>query len=192
MDYLRCILLCNSIVIDKGQFKCDSPDELCLVEYCKYLGGELLAKDGSLVTISLFGQQELWEISKQLEFTSERKRMSVLAMNLTQDRYLLFSKVILFSLSHSQGADDMILARSLKSGTMLDINLEENYLHITDYLQKYADKGLRTLVMAMKELEEDTYNNAVKAINKAETVMENRDEVKAEWYTIVMFSDSQL
>lgn len=84
----------------------------------------------------------------------------------------------------------MILSRSLKNGTVMNINLEDNYLHISDYLQKYADKGLRTLVMAMKELDEDNYNSAVKAINKAETVMENRDEVKAEWYDIMMFSDS--
>ena len=35
---MRCVLLCNTIVIDKGCFKCDSPDELCLVSYCAELG----------------------------------------------------------------------------------------------------------------------------------------------------------
>ena len=84
-------------MIDKGQFKCDSPDELCLVEYCQYLGGKLLAKQGSTVTISIQGQEEQWEVAKQLEFSSERKRMSVIAMNKTMNRYMLFSKV--YSLS---------------------------------------------------------------------------------------------
>ena len=74
-DYIRCILLCNSIVIDKGQFKCDSPDELCLVSYCKHLGGELLAKNGNNVTIQINNEQEEWVVEKTLEFSSERKRM---------------------------------------------------------------------------------------------------------------------
>ena len=95
-DYIRCILLCNSIVIDKGQFKCDSPDELCLVNYCKELGGQLIAKNGNCTIISINGKEEEWIIDKQLEFSSERKRMSVLAMNNTNSRYVLFSKVILF------------------------------------------------------------------------------------------------
>ena len=80
-------------MIDKGQFKCDSPDELCLVEYCQYLGGKLLAKQGSTVTILIQGKEEQWEVAKQLEFSSERKRMSVIAMNKTMNRYVLFSKV---------------------------------------------------------------------------------------------------
>ena len=130
-ETLRAILLCDSIVIDKGVFKCDSPDELCLVSYCKFLGGELINKHGNNVTISIHGVNETWEVAKILEFTSERKRMSVLVHQPKRKRYMLYSK----------GADDMILSRSCKSGVVHSFDLEHNYEEIMKCLQIYADKG---------------------------------------------------
>lgn len=76
----------------------------------------------------------------------------------------------------------MILARSLKTGSYQSVQLEENFTHLISYLQQYADKGLRTLVMAVKELSVESYRDAIISINKAETVVENRDEMKAQWY----------
>ena len=130
-ETLRAILLCNSIVIDKGVFKCDSPDELCLVSYCKFLGGELIDKRGDNVTISIHGVTETWEVAKTLEFSSERKRMSVLVHQPKCNRFMLYAK----------GADDMILSRSCKSGSVHSIDLEHNYDEIMKCLQTYADNG---------------------------------------------------
>ena len=132
-ETLRAILLCNSIVIDKGVFKCDSPDELCLISYCRFLGGELIDKHGDIVTISIHGVHETWRVVKVLEFTSERKRMSVLVHQQRKNRFMLYSK----------GADDMILSRSCKSGMFSSIDLEHNYDEIMKCLQEYADKGYR-------------------------------------------------
>lgn len=92
-EFVRCILLCNSIVIDKGAFKCDSPDELCLVSYASNLKGRLLSKEGDRVCIQLNGEKEEWILYKELGFSSERKRMSVLVYNPNADRYMLYSKV---------------------------------------------------------------------------------------------------
>lgn len=92
-DWVRCVLLCNSIVIDKECFKCDSPDELCLVSYCTNLNGKLLGKSGKRVTIAVNGTTEDWVIDKELAFSSERKRMSVLAQQPASGRYMVFSKV---------------------------------------------------------------------------------------------------
>ena len=92
-EFVRCILLCNSIVIDKGCFKCDSPDELCLVSYCAHLNGSLLGKNGKEVTISVNGAKEEWVVDKELAFSSERKRMSVLARQPATGRFGIFSKV---------------------------------------------------------------------------------------------------
>ena len=36
--------------------------------------------------------------------------------------------------------------------------------------------------MAVKELSVESYRDAIISINKAETVVENRDEMKAQWY----------
>ena len=86
-------MLCNTIVIDKGCFKCDSPDELCLVSYCAELGGKLVAKSGKRVTIAVNGTSEEWVVDKELAFSSERKRMSVLARQPDTGRHVVFSKV---------------------------------------------------------------------------------------------------
>ena len=84
----------------------------------------------------------------------------------------------------------MILARSLKTGSYHSVDLEANFTHLVSYLQQYADKGLRTLVMSVKELTADSYRHAIIAVNKAETVVENRDEIKAQWYMFPLPSHS--
>lgn len=76
----------------------------------------------------------------------------------------------------------MILSRSCKSGQKYGIPLEENYTHMMTCLQRYADSGLRTLVMAMKELDEREFMKAIEDIDKAEKVLENREEAKADWW----------
>ena len=44
---------------------------------------------------------------------------------------------------------------------------------------------LRTLVMGSKELTEEEFEQTIDAISKAEKVLENRDEVKAECYETI-------
>lgn len=183
-EWVRCVLLCNSIVIDKGCFKCDSPDELCLVSYCVHLNGKLLGKNGKRVTIAVNDTTEEWVIDKELAFSSERKRMSVLAHQPSAGRYMVFSKVETEGVGDDQGADDMMLARSLKKGNNRGVSLTKNYECIMSCLQEYADKGLRTLVMGEKEMEEAEYTEAIRAIDKAEKVMDNREEAKAAWYVL--------
>ena len=153
-------------------YKCDSPDELCLVTYCRYLGGMLLSKQGNESVIMVNGEKEKWIVQKELEFSSERKRMSVLACSPSLNRYVLFSK----------GADDMILARSRLRGTWNSLDLEANHATIVRTLQEYADKGLRTLVMAMRTLDESDFTDAVMKVEEASKAMERRDEVKSQWW----------
>lgn len=130
-ELLRCILLCNTIVIDKETYKCDSPDEICLVSYVRRLGAELVAKRGKQVVIRLHGKEETWVVEKILGFSSERKRMSVLARREGEERSVLFSK----------GADDMMLSRSVKKGVVNGMDMEANGKEVAACLQEYADKG---------------------------------------------------
>ena len=75
----------------------------------------------------------------------------------------------------------MILSRSIKGGEWDGMDMEENYHRIIQHLQEYADKGLRTLVMATKDLPEDDFFKYVTQIDEASKVIENREEVKYEW-----------
>ena len=81
----------------------------------------------------------------------------------------------------------MIMARSLKETTVRSINLAENANHLVATLKNYANQGLRTLVMAIKDLSEADFKQALMDINSAETVIENREEVKAAWYASSLF-----
>ena len=46
-------------------------------------------------------------------------------------------------------------------------------------------RRLRTLVMGSKELNEEEFQQKIEAISKAEKVLENREEVKAECYEAI-------
>lgn len=170
-DFLRCLLLCNSIVIDDGAFKCDSPDELCLVHACPHLGGALLARNGPLTTLRIRGETEEWHVLKQLEFSSERKRMSVLACCPALNRFLLFAK----------GADEAILPRARRSGSWGPLDLARNVETVGETLREYADCGLRTLVMALRSLDEREFRECVASVERASQAMEQRERAKSEW-----------
>ena len=48
-------------------------------------------------------------------------------------------------------------------------------------LREYADKGLRTLVMGVRNLDETEYKEFVSKVEEASKAMENREQVKSEW-----------
>lgn len=82
------IALCHSIVIDKrtGKLNSSSPDELALVEGAQRHGGySFEGKDGEgVIVIKRKRDQELlrYHLLNVLEFTSTRKRMSVIVRDL--------------------------------------------------------------------------------------------------------------
>ena len=94
------------MVIDprSGQYNAASPDELALIEGAKAMGIVLEGKDEEgMVTIRNVRTNTEWKykILAVLEFTSERKRMSVLVQDLQSPGS---SKVYLFS----KGADTVL------------------------------------------------------------------------------------
>lgn len=88
-----------------------------------------------------------------LYFSLIRKRMSVIIRELETGKIILLSK----------GADSIIAAR---------LNLEKNESNnlekfdaTSDLLEKYASKGLRTLMLAKRVLTEEQYNEWNKKYN---------------------------
>lgn len=90
-DVFLLLVLCHSIVIDKrtGKLNSSSPDELALVEGAQRHGGYTFeGKDGEgVITIKRHRDQELlkFHLLHVLEFTSTRKRMSVIVRDLQTD-----------------------------------------------------------------------------------------------------------
>ena len=77
--------LCHAIIVDPrtNKYNSSSPDELALVDGAKNLGYEFLNKDSQNV-ISVKSPTAIlkYELLNVLEFTSTRKRMSVILRDL--------------------------------------------------------------------------------------------------------------
>ncbi|KAG6965087.1 hypothetical protein JG687_00005614 [Phytophthora cactorum] len=148
-DFFVHLAVCHSVVRetlsenDAGTgFSASSPDELALVSGANYFGYSFLARRNGEVAISVPGKREevVYELLEMVDFTSTRKRMSVVVRT-PDKRVMLLTK----------GADSVIFPRLAPSAdpAIVDTTLA--------HLERYATEGLRTLVIAQKELSPDAY-----------------------------------
>ena len=79
-EFLSHLALCHTIMRDtQGNYCASSPDELALVNFAKMCGVEFMGTDqNDDLHIELFGQTVKFKLLEVLEFTSARKRMSVI------------------------------------------------------------------------------------------------------------------
>jgi magnesium-transporting ATPase (P-type) len=97
-----------------------------------------------------------------MEFNSDRKRMSILLKDPKDGKIKMFTK----------GADSIIKER-------LDPNqINEKVMESTDdFLNRASVKGLRTLLMAMKVIDEESFSMFNKEVASAEKDVLNRDKL---------------
>lgn len=119
------------------EYKAQSPDEAALVQAAADVGFVFRGRDKEILRLQTpFSEEvEKYELLNILEFTSARKRMSVVLRKLddTDGRLFLLTK----------GADNVIFER-LKSGSDdLKKTTEQD-------LDDFANEGLRTLTLAYK------------------------------------------
>ena len=149
-EFLLCLSLCHTVLIDnkkqkeKGllEYQCSSPDEKALVYFARSQNYILKNKSlDNIITLEIFGKEKKFELLNTLEYSSERRRMSVIVK--TEDnKYMVYAK----------GADSMIellLADEEKNSGILDKTRK--------YLKLFSVNGLRTLMIAYKEISEDHY-----------------------------------
>ena len=143
--YLHCLALCHTVMIEAGvedqmKYQGSSPDELALVNAARLLKYVFKGRDiNNIITLDINGQDFKFECLNVLEYTSERKKMSVV-IKCPDGKIRLFTK----------GADTVI--RKL-------ITLNKELVEITDqHLLDFAHSGLRTLMIAYKEIPEHEYN----------------------------------
>jgi magnesium-transporting ATPase (P-type) len=123
-----------------------SPDEVTLVDFAKNQG--FFFKYSSDVEVKLdvttngVEKEVVFPVFRKMEFNSDRKRMSIILRDPLDGLIKMFTK----------GADSIIKSR-------LDTSqIDKNLLGETeDFLNKASLKGLRTLLMAMKIIDEDEY-----------------------------------
>ncbi|RLN53468.1 hypothetical protein BBJ29_005045 [Phytophthora kernoviae] len=153
------LAVCHSVVretlseTDTGTgFSASSPDELALVSGANYFGYSFIARRNGEVAISVPGKRDevVYQLLEMIDFTSTRKRMSVVVRT-PDKRILLLTK----------GADSVIFPRLTQSSnsSIVDTTLA--------HLERYATEGLRTLVIAQKELTEEAYAEWSEEYNSA-------------------------
>ena len=134
---LRCICLCHDVLRLNGKLSGSSQDELILMEKVEEVyGAAFLSRDTNFINIRIQGREEQYSIVKIYEFSSDRKMMSVTVREEKTGKYFNFAK----------GAD-MMIKQKLQSISRREQVQFQN-------LESYANQGLRTLMFAMRELEE--------------------------------------
>ena len=101
--------------------------------------------------------EESYELLEVLEFNSTRKRMSVILKN-KKGKILLYSK----------GADNILLDRMKKP-----VSKQEE---TQECLTKYANGGLRTLIVASKEISQNEYNTWKRQYQNAQSQLQDREK----------------
>ncbi|KAH1126919.1 hypothetical protein GLYMA_06G208900v4 [Glycine max] len=151
-NFLRLLAVCHTAIpevdeeIGKVSYEAESPDEAAFVVAARELGFEFYERTQTNISLHEFnprsGQttERSYKLLNILEFSSTRKRMSVIVRD-EEGKLLLFSK----------GADSVMFERLARNGREFE---EKTKQHIDEY----ADAGLRTLILAYRELDEEEYN----------------------------------
>lgn len=131
-------------------YQAASPDEAALVKGACQIGYVFTTRTPKYVYINALDKEEKYEILNVVEFTSDRKRMSVI-VRCPDNSIKVFVK----------GADTVIYER-LANNKFAEENIE--------HLQKFAEFGYRTLCLAYCKLSEKEYNDWSKEYQKAMTI----------------------
>lgn len=160
-EFFRLLALCHTVMpAEKDgvlEYQAQSPDEEALTSAARNFGFVFKERTPSSITIEVMGQPEIYELLCILDFNNVRKRMSVILRR--NGRLRLYCK----------GADSVIYER-------LDSKSDDIKGKTTDHLNKFAGEGLRTLCLAVKDLEEDYFNQWKMRHYEASIAMEDRDK----------------
>nr|KAF6367647.1 ATPase phospholipid transporting 8A2 [Myotis myotis] len=169
-EFLTLLAVCHTVVPEKDGdniiYQASSPDEAALVKGAKKLGFVFTGRTPYSVIIEAMGQEQTFGILNVLEFSSDRKRMSVIARTPSGQLRL-----------YCKGADNVIFNRLSKDSKYMD----ETLCH----LEYFATEGLRTLCLAYADLSESDYEEWLKVYQEASTILKDRAQRLEECYEII-------
>uniref|UniRef100_A0A1J3JQ60 Phospholipid-transporting ATPase n=1 Tax=Noccaea caerulescens TaxID=107243 RepID=A0A1J3JQ60_NOCCA len=168
--FFRVLAICHTAIPDVNSdtgeitYEAESPDEAAFVIASRELGFEFFERSQTCISLHeidhMTGEKvdRVYELLHVLEFSSSRKRMSVIVRN-PESRLLLLSK----------GADSVMFERLAKHG-------RQNERETKEHIKRYAEAGLRTLVITYREVDEEEYRIWEEEFLRAKTlVTEDRD-----------------
>ncbi|KAG4971980.1 hypothetical protein JHK82_037649 [Glycine max] len=133
-----------------------SQDEDALVHAAARLHMVYFNKSGNILEVKFNTSILQYEVLETLEFTSDRKRMSVVLKDCQNGKILLLSK----------GADEAILPYA---------HAGKQTRHFIEAVEQYAHLGLRTLCLAWRELKRDEYREWSLMFKEASSTLVDRE-----------------
>nr|XP_033806154.1 phospholipid-transporting ATPase IB [Geotrypetes seraphini] len=169
-EFLTLLAVCHTVVPEKDGnaiiYQASSPDESALVKGARKLGYTFTGRTPDSIIIDAMGKELVFRLLNVLEFSSNRKRMSVIVQMPTGDLRL-----------YCKGADNVIFDRLCEDSEYMEKTLS--------HLEQFASEGLRTLCLAYTDLSEDVYQEWLKTYNEASRVLKDRAEKLEECYEII-------
>lgn len=161
---VKILAICHTAIVEKKNnimtYNASSPDELALTNAARYFGLSFVDRDedGNIIINDKFSDKDKkYELLNVIEFTSARKRMSVI-LRTPSGKIMIMSK----------GADSIMIERLAKG--------QEKMIEKTEkFLQHYAEEGLRTLLLAQKEVDIEFYNDWSQQYQQAMLSMTDRE-----------------
>ncbi|KAF4325034.1 hypothetical protein BBO99_00000641 [Phytophthora kernoviae] len=145
------LAVCHTVIPERHEnsteitLSASSPDEQALVAGAGYFGYEFVNRSPGIAHVKVRGVPHKYEILDVLEFNSTRKRMSTIIRH-PDGRIFLYSKgadVIIFGLLAKDREGDTT------SSQLQDITRR--------HVDNYAEDGLRTLTIAVREIKPSYY-----------------------------------
>lgn len=165
-EFFLSLCICHSLIVEGGEenpsYQGPSPDEVALVEAAKQLGFEFVQRSSKHVKLGFHGHSFNFEILNVMEFSSERRKMSVIARG-PDGVIRLFCK----------GADSAIMECLRKYHFLPDGDdlMKDTNQNLTDF----ACQGLRTLCVANKILSEEYWEEWDAKYQEAAACIDDRD-----------------
>ncbi|XP_043706963.1 probable phospholipid-transporting ATPase 8 isoform X2 [Telopea speciosissima] len=150
-NFFRVLAICHTAIPDVNKesgeisYEAESPDEAAFVIAAREFGFEFYERTQTSISLHELDLKtgkkvaRAYKLLHVLEFSSSRKRMSVIVRN-EENQLLLLCK----------GADSVMFERLSEDGQIFEIETK-------DHISRYAAAGLRTLVIAYRELGEQEY-----------------------------------
>lgn len=161
IQFLTVMALCNTVIPVKSKtgaisYKAQSQDEDALVQAAARLHMVFVNKNANTLEINFNASIIQYEVLDTLEFTSDRKRMSVVVKDCQNGKIFLLSK----------GADEAIIPYACAG---------QQTRTFTEAVEQYSQLGLRTLCLAWRELKEDEYRDWSLMFKEANSTLVDRE-----------------
>uniref|UniRef100_A0A7S2X1N1 P-type ATPase C-terminal domain-containing protein n=1 Tax=Chloropicon primus TaxID=1764295 RepID=A0A7S2X1N1_9CHLO len=142
-----------------------SPDEVCIVNTMKQLGWIFKGNKSNVMYLDILGKKCKFRLLNVLDFSSDRKRMSVIIQDQRKKIYLI-----------CKGADAVMIPRTTYGPATNASSVEE----VDKIVHGYSCKGLRCLMYGAKQLSQEEWEVWDQGFRQAANDIENREERMAE------------